>query len=171
MRDVTNLPVWLLDVDGVINVDSPQWGQKLATGRATALGHAYGLRWAPKLIDAIRDIHTSGLAEVTWCTTWCAWADQLETLWDLPKFNRAFTDEDSRYTRTRRLKMKSALGVIKVGRPLIWTDDDAFMLHGLRFDELTRDRRSLLIKPYPTTGLKPRHIDDIRKFCERMRDE
>lgn len=168
MRDVTNLPVWLLDVDGVINVDSPQWGQKPATGRATALGHTYDLHWAPKLVEAIRQIHEGEMAEVVWCTTWCAWADQLEALWELPRFDRAFAEEDPRYVH--RLKMESALGVIKVGRPLIWTDDDAFMEHGPRYDDLTRNGRSLLIRPRNTVGLKPRHIDEISEFCQRMRD-
>ncbi|TDC34212.1 hypothetical protein E1211_17855 [Micromonospora sp. 15K316] len=31
-------PVWLLDVDGVVNADSPQWGVKTTTGKAHAAG-------------------------------------------------------------------------------------------------------------------------------------
>lgn len=58
--------IWCLDVDGPINAPKAGWG-RMGTRR-----HVMGFRlmWEPKLIDAIRDIHTSGLAEVVWSTTY-----------------------------------------------------------------------------------------------------
>jgi hypothetical protein len=49
-------------------------------GFAYADGVGWPMRWAPRLTARIRHLHTAGLAEVRWCTSWCVNASQLERL-------------------------------------------------------------------------------------------
>lgn len=47
-------PVWLLDVDGVINATRPGWGSPPRQASVYADGDDWPMRWAPALIDAAR---------------------------------------------------------------------------------------------------------------------
>lgn len=160
-------PVWLLDVDGVINVNRPgDWGGKLATGQASDGRRTYTLRWAPALIDRIRALATSGLVDIRWCTTWCPWAEQLEALWDLPKLDRAWT-EDINGQAAATAKLEAAERVIASGGPLIWTDDTETPGWGPLYDEWTADGRALLIQPSGWYGLRPADMDAIEGFVSK----
>lgn len=70
-------PVWLLDVDGVINASRPGWGAAPHHGTATAAGMSFRIRWAPALAKRIRALHESGRVEIRWCSTWCDWLIRL----------------------------------------------------------------------------------------------
>lgn len=157
-------PVWLLDVDGVINASRPGWSAAPRKGYAYAAGHEYKMRWAPALITRIRDLHKAGTVEVRWCTTWCAYADQLERLWALPPLDRAFTD-DVNGDAAAFAKLAAARHVLDTGRRLIWTDDTEVPLYGEIHDELIADGRALLIRPKGSTGLQPEHLDLIETFA------
>ncbi len=63
-------PVWLLDVDGVINVPRPGWNAAPRSGNACSAGTAFRIRWAPALLDRIRALHHTGSVEIRWCSTW-----------------------------------------------------------------------------------------------------
>lgn len=157
-------PIWLLDVDGVINTSRPGWSAAPQSGKAYAGGVGYRLRWAPALLDRIRRLHGSGAVEVRWCTTWCAYADQLERLWRLPPLMRAFT-EDINGTTAVMAKIAAARRVLADGGRLIWTDDDVVPLSGELHGELTADGRALLIRPKASVGLQPEHLDQIEAFA------
>lgn len=157
-------PVWLLDVDGVINTSRPGWSAAPRSGHAYAYGNSYKLRWAPALITRIRDLHKAGIVEVRWCTTWCAYADQLERLWALPPLGRAFTDDINGHTAAEA-KLAAARQVLTEGRRLIWTDDTEVPQWGEVHDELIADGRALLIRPKGSTGLQPEHMDAIEAFA------
>jgi putative intracellular protease/amidase len=158
-------PVWLLDVDGVINVNRPGWGAAPRSGTAYADGYGYRMRWAPALIDWIRRLHNTGLVEVRWCTTWCAFADQLEWLWRLPRLERAFTDPLNGREAVEA-KQAAARKVLADGRRLVWTDDQVVPTPGTRlYDELTADGRAMLIRPSPRCGLQPADLDAIETFA------
>ncbi len=166
-------PIWLLDVDGVLNADRPGWSaaprsRKLTvpyveprTGFTTF--QTFRLRWAPMLITRIKQLHAAGRAELRWCTTWCPEADQLERLWGFPPLARAWT-EDLYGFRAVEAKRAAAREVLAAGRRLIWTDDDAFPRTGELVDELTAGGRALLIKPDGRRGLQPADMDDIETF-------
>lgn len=156
-------PVWLLDVDGVLNANRPGWGAAPRTGYATADGVRYQFRWAPKLISEIRDLGNSGLVEINWCTTWCAYIDQIESIFDLPGFSRSFTEDHRDRQLTLETKHLAAMEVIDTGRRLIWTDDDVIPTSGALFRSLTA-AGSLLISPDWRKGLQPEHIDQIKEF-------
>jgi hypothetical protein len=163
-------PVWLLDVDGVINTRRPTWGAELRRGTADSDGVDYPMRWAPGLITRIRQLHGDGVVEVRWCTTWCADADRLERLFGLPALGRALGAADLRDgEQTDERKLAAARRVLADGRRLVWTDDAAVPRPGPLFDELTRGGNGLLIRPHARRGLRPRDLNGIEAFARGAR--
>jgi hypothetical protein len=165
-------PVWLLDVDGVINAIKPGWGA--APSRALVWSAAdqtsYLLRWAPTLVDRIRALVLTGKAEVRWCTTWCPEAERLEALWHLPELDRSLdADPMPRGPQCWPLKQEAARAVLAAGHRLIWTDDEALPPEGPERDDLTANGRALLIAPRAARGLQPADLDLIEKFAEGRR--
>lgn len=161
-------PVWLLDVDGVINAfaDDLGWGEASQSGQARSAGRTYTLYWAQPLIDRIRCMHESGLVEVHWCTTWCPDANELEQLWELPEFTRSWTEDINGFPAIRA-KVEAADRVLAQGRRLVWTDDDVTPLPGsIHYEELTAAGRALLIAPNYRVGLQPEHLDAIEAFAK-----
>lgn len=160
------LPVWLLDVDGVLNANRPGW--HAAPRRAHVVdsaGHDWVIRWAPELIMCVRRLITLGRVEVRWCTTWCPDADRLEALWSLPSLGRAFdTVPKGRFTGD--IKLAAAREVLASGRRLIWTDDMVVPTFGPLYDELTADGRGLLIRPESRIGLTPEHMAMIEEWVK-----
>ncbi|GGK29056.1 hypothetical protein GCM10010124_22290 [Pilimelia terevasa] len=162
--DPAGAPVWLLDVDGVINARKPRWSAAPHHGTAHAAGFPYPMRWAPALLDRIRDLHTAGGAQVVWCSTWCAFSNQVERLFRLPPLERAFADQ-VHGEHADRLKVEAARRVLARGRRLIWTDDEVVPLADSPLHaELTGTGRALLIRPESRAGLNPEHMDTIEAF-------
>ncbi len=162
------VPVWLLDVDGVLNADRPGWGGAPRSAMAYSGGNSYRIRWAPPLLDRVRAVHAGGLAEIRWCTTWCHQADQLEKLFDLPELARSLTVSPIPPSPDNwPLKLSAAGEVLRSGRPLIWTDDDAIPGPGPERDELLSTGRVLLVEPKPDRGLQPTDLDAIEEFARR----
>ncbi|GAB3152935.1 hypothetical protein GCM10027290_44810 [Micromonospora sonneratiae] len=160
-------PVWLLDVDGVINAARPGWSA--APHRAdvwSPTDHCqYPLRWAPTLVDRIRALHVAKSVEVRWCTTWCPDADQLERLWRFPPLDRALAENPvPKGSYGWPLKLAAARKVLASGRRLVWTDDEAVPPDGPDRDELVQDGRALLIAPSPRRGLQPDDLVAIEAF-------
>jgi hypothetical protein len=148
-----DIPVWLLDVDGVIGVERKGKWPRVWNG---LIGPAY-LRWAPALVREISKIHHSDLVEIRWCSSWCEHADQVEGALGLPSFARAA------FVGNVVDKSNVALGVIRSGRKLIWTDDHAIPQWGPNFNLLMK-HGSLLISPDPVIGLQPADIAEIKDY-------
>jgi hypothetical protein len=163
---VTDPPVWLLDVDGVLNIRKSPWGGAPYNGRAYDNGTEWKMRWAPQLIQRIKALHTSGAVEARWCTTWCSNADQLERLFKLPILGRAFTGE-LRGFECSEAKLAAARAVLAEGRRLIWTDDVEVPIERNEpalYAELTAGGKALLIRPDERGGLRPEHMEEIEAF-------
>jgi len=156
-------PVWLLDVDGVLNVGRPGWDDEPRSGHARSAGFEFRLRWAPSLMDRIRALHDAGRVEIRWCSTWCCDADQIERLFDLPRFDRCWM-EDLNGAAAAAAKLAAARRVLADGRRLIWTDDSEVPTLGPLYDELAEGGRALLIAPSWRRGLLPAHLDAIDAF-------
>ncbi|OKI63421.1 hypothetical protein [Micromonospora sp. CB01531] len=156
-------PVWLLDVDGVVNVARPGWGAATRSGSAYSGATAYRMRWAPALIERIRLLHRIGHADIRWCSTWCAEAEQIERLFGLPRLDRSWYHEVSAATAPAA-KLDAARAVLNQGRHLVWTDDTEVPTSGPIYEELTRTGRALLIAPSPRLGLQPEHLGAIEAF-------
>lgn len=160
-------PVWLLDIDGVIN-GSPReagWG-----GPPSKVKAGFPVYYEPRLIDRIRAVHMSGRAEVRWCTTWCGWPDQLKHLGALLDLDLSSAFGDRPASKTwADLKVEAALDVLREGRRLIWTDDSEVSAACDLFPLLARaefEGRALLIEPVSERGLRPEHLDSIEAFTQ-----
>ncbi len=164
-------PVWLLDVDGVINIDRSAW--HAAPRRATLYADAadWVLRWAPACAEAITGLHRRGLVEVRWCSTWCIAPDQLrrlEGLMRLPEFASALPADMGLNVDAH--KTAAAERILAEGRRLVWTDDEVVPDPDREpqfYAELTAGGRALLIRPTSRRGLTPAHLDEITAFCTR----
>lgn len=159
---MNNRPVWLLDVDGVINAPDPGWGAAPHSDHVYPGGPRH-MCWAPALITRIRALHDSGRVDIRWCSTWCSDADRLEALFGLPRLDRAWYDRLTS-TAAAAAKLAAARDILDRDRPLIWTDDTEVPASGPVHDELTRRGRTLLIAPSPRHGLQPDHLDAIEAF-------
>ena len=158
-------PVWLLDIDGVINANRPGWGE--APRRIRCAG--FVIRWAPKLLDRIRELHRTGEHEIRWASTWCGFPEQLDELSRHlgVQFERAFTDRPMSKTWAE-MKADAALAVLAEGRRLIWTDDDEVPVAPGFYPaiaEAAADGRALLIAPKSNRGLQPADLDLIAQFA------
>ncbi len=163
-------PVWLLDVDGVLNAHDPGWNGDVAEGWARADRGRFRIRWSPALVHGIRTLAAGDVVEVRWATTWVPWIDAIEGLLGLPPWALAY---DGPYegsgtpaTPTPWRKLDAALAVVEdEGRPLIWTDDDAIPTVGEELDRLTSGGQpALLVRPHHRHGLQPADLADIGAF-------
>ncbi|GGN38756.1 hypothetical protein FHR83_006864 [Actinoplanes campanulatus] len=158
-------PVWLLDVDGVVNAFRGGWyaGPRVVQVYSEADAYDYRIRYEPRLVAAIRRVHEDGLAEVTWCSTWCSDAAALEDGLGLPRLPRAF-GEPVPGDAACAAKLAAARRVIASGRRLVWTDDVEVAHHAGESAPWEADGRALLIGPNATRGLRPAHLRRIREF-------
>ncbi|GAA3291490.1 hypothetical protein Dvina_29840 [Dactylosporangium vinaceum] len=165
-RRTARAPVWLLDVDGVLNTRRPLWGSDLFRGTARAGNIDWPIRWAPALIERIVRLRALGLVEVRWCSTWCTDADEIENLFSLPPLRCALSaDQLSTVESTDDLKRAAARQVLASGRRLVWTDDTAVPMPTLARARLSAGGRALLIRPHPRRGLRPRDLALIEAFA------
>jgi hypothetical protein len=167
MGDDRSRPVWLLDVDGVLNAGRPGWGAKPGQGDASFERMTFRMRWAPPLIARLAAYHRAGVAEIRWATTWVDEIAQIEALMGLPAFPTAFSGlPEGPQFKVPGLKADAALEVVEgEGRALIWTDDDAIPLSGPLLDRLnSAGPPILLVAPNPRRGLQAADLDRIDEF-------
>jgi hypothetical protein len=149
--------IWLLDVDGVLNASKAGWSAPPFSGRAYYKGNSFKMRWSPKLMERIRQVHAQPSVTILWATTWCGYTEQLEQLFKLPALGSAWS------MRMNKLEKEAAAElVVESGKRLIWTDDEFVPSSGPLYDKLKDN--SLLIKPKPGRGLRPEHLDLIDAF-------
>lgn len=179
------IPVWLLDVDGVINKigenpDASIWPKdQWSVGTARCGGEDWPILWAQPVIEFIKYAHESGRVEVRWHTTWQHEATAIEDLCGLPKFAVAHApefDNPSQHAARAILdglprwwKLPAALRVVRdEQRPLIWTDDDINPELGSRYpiDNLKEHAPTLAISPNQYTGLTPKHLRQIAAWLD-----
>ena len=89
IRDV--VPVWLVDVDGVLNVSKPGWGGPPHHGTVAYGAETYQMRWAPRLITELARFHRTRAVEFRWATTWADHIDQVQNVMRLPRIPTAFS--------------------------------------------------------------------------------
>lgn len=159
------VPIWLLDVDGVLNAvchpgRPPGTWDRWQSGTAVAAGERFMITFAPQLMAGIRELHDSGAVEIRWLTTWAHDAnDGLRELLDLPAFPVAGEPEYA----GAWWKLPCAERAAEENRPLIWTDDDLDYSGTAR--RWAADTGILAIAPDPSAGLTPADLDTIRTFC------
>jgi Swiss Army Knife RNA repair-like protein len=158
-------PVWMLDIDGVINANKPGWGE---APRRRIIG-GFIIRWAPKLIVRMKELQAAHQVEIRWSTTWCGspWELGMLAMTVGLECAPAFAERPPHKT-WGDMKAEAALDVLASGRRLVWTDDDE--VGGARwlfpqFEEAEEDGRALLIAPRSNRGLQPDHLDAIEAFA------
>lgn len=160
-------PIWLLDVDGVINAvtrlpDLRVWPD-YRTGFATARGRQWPITYSATVTRMIREVSESRALEVLWLTTWEDEANgdlaDLLGLPPLPVAGRAV--EVGAESRSGWWKLQVARSVQQQARerPIVWTDDD--LVHDVDAREWIRSR-GLGISPVPHLGLEQVHLRKIR---------
>lgn len=160
MNQIVTKTIWLLDFDGVINVNKPKWSAAPHQAIAYANNTSYKLRWAPALIEKIREISRLDVS-ILWASTWCGHTGQLERILKLPALLSAAPTAMS-----YRMKCEAAEAAIARGCRLIWTDDEVVPTWGALYDRLTKNDQALLIKPKSNTGLTSQHIASIESFIK-----
>lgn len=161
-------PLWLLDVDGVLNAIEPKpkhvtaWdGYEHADVRADR--STYRISYAPTLVLGIRELIEDGNVEVMWLTTWQEHANEaLRKLFGFPELAIASTREDFLSPAATWWKLTVAKRVAK-DRPLIWTDDDLQNDEGARW-VTERPWPTLAIAPSYRGGLQPTEFQMIYDF-------
>src|SRR5690348_1430944 len=168
-------PVWLLDVDGVINalargpVDGSWpaqcWLQRVVTADIPDAGRMeLPIFAAQPVLDFVTRAVASGSVDVVWHSTWRAAAvtDLAPTL-NLPAIPISIAPEWTERPGRLWWKLPAAQRVVESGRPLVWTDDDIAALPE-QVADLDSRPDTLLISPDPSIGLSAAHLDAIAEF-------
>lgn len=158
------VPVWLLDVDGVLNAVTsdpdpdvwPDW----RVGAATAEGVRWPITFSPTVMATVARLHRSGAVEVRWLTTWAGEANgELRELLGLPELAVAGAPAAAEAW----WKLPLAMAVATEGRPLIWTDDD-LRYSAAALEWLETLPAALGIAPRPSVGLTAEQLGRIEEF-------
>lgn len=167
-------PVWLLDIDGVINAleqfGPPTRAWPAGCWRSVEAESAHQIRWpiraAQPVLDFIWLVHTDGRAEIRWHTSWQEFANNVSHSLGLPEFPVQPAPEFDEPEGSTWWKLPAARRVLEQeGRRLIWTDDD-FGAELSRADrrELRSSGQILMQCPDTMTGLCRRHLKRIEAF-------
>lgn len=179
--------IWFLDVDGVINAcpweavhrnietPKPAWPDLRVTQVRSHGGQKrpYQIIYSPTLISLIRDLHTSGIVEVRWLTTWANGANNhLRHHLGLPELQLAGphpTKKEMKAADGRGVwwKRAVALGAIQALAPetkVVWTDDH--LVHFPILCEGLAKAGVLAIAPDDMLGLTPTNMDQILSYLE-----
>lgn len=120
---MTGTPIWLLDVDGVLNAfddrgpvlgDWDDWEFFSARG--------FPMRYSPAMCSRIRALHETGQVEIRWLTTWGRHANTDLTPMGFPQLKVAA--EQPLRGKGGWWKFPPAKELFDAGHALIWTDDD-----------------------------------------------
>lgn len=169
---MTSTPIWLLDIDGVINAATRKppthaWPADdwIDTRTTPGKGRSWRILAARPVLDYIRSVHESGTAEIRWHTTWQHDAQQVADALKLPTF--AVQEAPEYLDAERHLdewwKLPAALRVLAEGRRLVWTDDDAVDLTTTQMHQLN-EAGALVVSPAVETGLCRSHLRKIETF-------
>jgi hypothetical protein len=172
-----SLPVWLLDIDGVINAlargpvrgawPADDWTQHVVRAEIPNMGMmVLPILVAEPVLDFVRKAVASGTVEVRWHSTWrTAAVTDLAPMLDLPSIPISIAPE---WTERPEgwWKFPAAERVIASGRRLVWTDDDIARFDG-ELGGLESREDALLISPNPETGLTSADLDRIAAFLDR----
>jgi hypothetical protein len=169
-------PVWLLDIDGVVNALSrapvrgsfpcDRWIEIMVHTEMPGIGPAsFPIRAARPVLDFVARVHASGAVEIRWHSTWreAAITDLAPAL-GLPDLPISVAPEwTDHHGIVPWWKQPAAERVLASGRHLVWTDDDIAVF---RPDLAAFDGRddALLIAPDRDRGLTQPELDAIDRF-------
>ena len=171
MPSSSDVPILLLDVDGVLNaarIDLPDgWRRGIFNG--------FVLSWNPTITARLRALHESGRVEIQWLTTWAGNADLLlaEPM-GLPRGLKTHAREGSAPTgflaqlggRSGWWKLPLAQHVAEAepDRRIVWVDDDLAEQAAETGEWLAAHAHVLVIAPDLYAGLTHEQLDEIEAW-------
>jgi hypothetical protein len=171
MPPTRDIPILLLDVDGVLNAGPRQ----LPDGWGRGTFNGYVLQWDPTITTRLRELHESGRVEIQWLTTWTTDADALlaEPM-GLPRGLRTHARGDAAPTGFGG-PLGGAQGWWKLGaardvalddadRRIVWIDDDLADQADDTADWLAANPHVLVVAPDMTTGLTHAQLDRVEAW-------
>ena len=173
-------PVWLLDIDGVLNAleSAPAraaWpdAEFIETAALSAHDFEWPLFVAVPVLDFLRRVHDEGRAEILWHSAWQEYSVNVGVALDLPTWAvldcPEFAEDEAPIAQPLTWhhrpwwKLPAAQRAVASGRPLLWTDDDAWRQLG-SLDTPSWCQRALIIAPDEDTGLTPDHLRAIDEW-------
>lgn len=162
-------PIWLLDVDGVINAlprssTAAAWSdlRRIESSPYENPKMLYTITYSPRLLDQVRRMHVSGAVELRWLTTWGDGANlDLGPQLGLPRIESVCEPDDS-YDEWWKLTAARRLHEENPDARVVWTDDD--LKHEPHARREARDWGWLVISPDDEIGLTPEHLDEINEY-------
>jgi hypothetical protein len=171
MSSTSDVPILLLDVDGVLNaarVDLPDgWRRGTFNG--------FVLTWDPTVTARLRELHESGRVEIQWLTTWAGNADRLlaEPM-GLPRGLKTHAHEGAAPTgflgplggRSGWWKLHLAREVAEAepDRRIVWIDDDLAEQAAETGEWLAANPHVLVVAPDLFAGLTHEQLDEIEAW-------
>jgi len=169
-----NVPVWLLDIDGVINAtyrgtEPPTQVWRRDQWKTTRV-NGWQIHVAQPVVDFITEVWEKRRAEIRWHTTWQDEANKLGAALGLPHFwvqesTNEFENQGDYLLRGQWWKLPAVWRVKNLEkRSVIWTDDEIVDLSRAQQDSLLVGGKALLIAPTASYGLTKRQLARIGEF-------
>lgn len=158
---MTKTPLWLMDVDGVLNAVNYE---PLLYQRREVL-NGFAITWTPEITDRIIALHNEGLVEVRWLTTWAELANEhigpaLGWPADLIVVASPYAG-----SRTEWWKLAYAIDLAVDEQRIVWTDDDLSSDPDARSWLKQEDAADVLaICPDTRVGLTMEDVDEIERW-------
>ena len=171
MPPTDDVPILLLDVDGVLNAAR----MDLPEGWRRGTFNGYVLSWDPTVVARLRDLHESGRVELQWLTTWTEMADQLlaEPM-GLPRGLRTHSRDDvlpTGFSGERRgipgwwkLGAAQAVALDEPDRRIVWIDDDLADPAEDTSTWLAANEHVLVVAPDFFVGLTHAELDRVEAW-------
>lgn len=171
----SDIPVFFLDIDGVINsYPAPKKHMLEKYGKyELAIYEDYMLWYSPRVVEFINTISDSGFAEVMWLTTWRELArSEFAPRVGLDDFPAITDDSGSPHPWNvdwwKYRRVCDFLGDNEDNRRVVWVDDDLSRktkdVFRYRYDN--SGDLSLLLSPLSNPGLIPETLDKILEFLK-----
>lgn len=167
-------PVLYLDVDGVLNPfrskgPHKHWPDYTKHTVTVPNGRSYRMWFSRSLGRLLTEqCHDDGI-EIVWATSWAAHVDTLiADLANIPTGLRVLHYPDSAEDDHRNTGKVDQVAADAGTRPVIWIDD--YLGPDDRSWADTRPEPTLLIRPSPSTGLRPVDLETIRAWTGTLQD-
>jgi HAD domain in Swiss Army Knife RNA repair proteins len=160
-------PIWLLDVDGVLNAWDgngtcpPGFRQKRCNN--------YQITYHPDRIARLRKMHEDGLVEIRWLTTWGSAANTFLGTIGVPTDLVVVAEPPHDLGGDQWWKLPHVRDLVAANpdRTFVWTDDDIrYYPEAPRWLRTAAAENVLAIAPDTNTGLTDGHLDTIEAWLK-----
>jgi hypothetical protein len=168
MPPTGDVPILLLDVDGVLNAPRVD----LPGGWRRGTFNGFLLSWDPTLTARLRELHESGRVEIQWLTTWTMNADRLlaEPM-GLPRGLKTHARADAAPTGFLgplggaagwwKLDVARHVAEAEQARRIVWIDDDLAEQAAETGEWLATNPHVLVVAPDLFVGLTHEQLDEV----------